>query len=112
MLLYRSPALAIRSIVGVGMTPPNVLGTPKPESSVMMSRILGAFFGGTMRGAHQILDWRAPSLITPPNFGSGAGSCLPSMVVVALGEPGSPVVCWASVDAACAKAMAISPHSR
>ena len=31
-------------------------------------------------------------MITPPNFGSGGGSCFPSMVVVALGEPGLPVV--------------------
>ena len=46
----------MRSMVGVGMTPPNVLGTPKPESSVMISRMLGAFLGGTMRGAHQALD--------------------------------------------------------
>ena len=86
----------MRSIVGVGMTPPNVLGTPKPESSVMMSRMLGACLGGTMRGAHQAFDCRASSLITPPNFGSGAGSCLPLMVVVAPGEPGVPVICWAS----------------
>src|SRR6266705_2456068 len=93
MLLYRSPALARRSIVGVGMTPPNVLGTPKPESSVMMSRMLGACLGGTMRGAHQALDWRASFLITPPNFGSGGGSCFPLMVVVAPGEPGVPVIC-------------------
>src|SRR6266446_8897341 len=85
----------MRSIVGVGMTPPNVLGTPKPESSVMMSRMLGACLGGTMRGAHHILDCSASSLITPPNFGSGAGSCLPEMVVVAPGEPTSPVV-WIS----------------
>ena len=61
----------------------------------MMSRTLGAPLGGTMRGAHQAFDCRASSLITPPNFGSGAGSCLPSMVVVALGEPGVPVICWA-----------------
>src|SRR5512147_1814747 len=74
------------------MTPPNVLGTPKPESSVMMSRTLGACLGGTMRGAHHALDCRASSLITPPNFGSGGGSCFPSMVVVAPGEPGTPVV--------------------
>src|SRR6266571_6109028 len=92
MLLYRSPAFAMRSIVGVGMTPPNVLGTPKPESSVMMSRMLGACLGGTMRGAHQGSDWRALSLMTPPNFGSGGGSCFPLMVVVAPGEPGVPVV--------------------
>src|SRR6266480_904855 len=83
----------MRSIVGVGMTPPNVLGTPKPESSVMMSRIFGAFLGGTTRGAHHGFDWRASFLITPPNFGSGGGSCFPVMVVVAPGEPGVPVVC-------------------
>src|SRR5450759_3168787 len=83
----------MRSIVGVGMTPPNVLGTPKPESSVIISRILGACLGGTTRGAHQALDCRASFLITPPNFGSGGGSCFPLMVVVDPGEPGVPVVC-------------------
>src|SRR5437667_9284033 len=92
MLLYRSPAFAIRSIVAVGMTPPKVLGTPKPESSVMMSRMLGACLGGTTRGAHHALDCRASFLITPPNFGSGGGSCFPLIVVVAPGEPGVPVV--------------------
>lgn len=79
------------SIVGVGITPPKVLGTPKPASSVMISRMFGASFGGTMRGAHQGVDCRASSLITPPNAGSGAGSCRPSMVVVALGDPMVPV---------------------
>src|SRR6266705_3649039 len=83
----------MRSIVGVGITPPKVLGTPKPASSVMMRRMLGACLGGTMRGAHHAFDWRAPSLMTPPNFGSGGGSCLPLMVVVAPGEPGVPVGC-------------------
>jgi hypothetical protein len=34
-------------------------------------------------------------LITPPNFRGGGGSCLPSIVIVALGEPGVPVICWA-----------------
>src|SRR5215469_6968630 len=74
------------------MTPPYVLGTPKPESSVIISRMFGACLGGTIRGAHHALDCMALSLITPPNFGSGAGSCLPLMVVVAPGEPGVPVV--------------------
>src|SRR6266480_466303 len=83
----------MRSIAGVGMTPPKVLGTPNPESSVMMSRMLGACLGGTMRGAHQGLDFKASFVITPPNFGSGGGSCLPLIVVVAPGEPGVPVVC-------------------
>ena len=28
----------------------------------------------------------------------GGGSYLPSIVVVALGEPGVPVICWANAD--------------
>ena len=68
------------------MTPPKVLGAPKPWSSVMMSSTLGAPFGGTTRGAHHGVDSEALSLITPPNFGSGGGSCFPSIVVVALGR--------------------------
>src|SRR4030095_6818505 len=97
----------MRSIAGVGMTPPNVLGAPKPWSSVMMSNTLGAPLGGTTRGGHHGVDSEAFSLITPPNFGSGAGSCLLSMVVVALGEPSVPVTCWAEAeDAVVMKATA------
>src|SRR5260370_36847688 len=88
----------MQSIAGVGTTPPNVLGAPKPTSSVMMSSTLGAPFGGTTRGGHQAFDSEAFSLITPPNGGSGGGSCFPLMVVVALGEPRSPVGCWAEAD--------------
>src|SRR6516164_5470820 len=88
----------MRSMVGVGMTPPKVPGAPKPWSSVMISSTFGAPFGGTTRGAHQGVDSEAFSLITPPNFGSGGGSCLPSMVVVALGDPGTPVTCWADAE--------------
>src|SRR5579863_8712816 len=88
----------MRSMVGVGMTPPKVLGAPKPWSSVMMSSTLGAPFGGTTRGGHQGFDSDAFSLITPPNAGSGGGSCLPGIVVVASGEPGTPVTCWADVE--------------
>src|SRR5690349_21812928 len=62
----------------------------------MMSRTFGAPLGGTSRGGHQVFEpWRV-SLITPPNFGSGAGSCLPLTVVVALGEPNTPVTCCAA----------------
>ena len=64
----------------------------------MISSTLGAPFGGTTRGAHQAFDSEAFSLITPPNFGSGGGSCLPSRVVVALGEPSTPVTCWAEAE--------------
>ena len=41
------------------------------------------------------MDWVALSLMTPLNLGGGAGSWLPGIVVVALGEPGVPVVCCA-----------------
>ena len=67
-LVYRSPALAMRSMAGVGITPPKVLGAPKPWSSVMISSTLGAPFGGTMRGGHQGGDSEAFSLITPPKL--------------------------------------------
>src|SRR5512139_1001714 len=79
------------------MTPPKVLGTPKPASSVMISSTFGALLGGTTRGAHQGFDCSASFLMTPPNFGSGGGSCFPLMVVVALGEPNVPVTCCADV---------------
>src|SRR5215470_18669895 len=92
MHVYRRPLLATRSSAGVGITPPKVPGAPNPQSSVMISRTLGACLGGTTRGAHHALDCSALSLITPPNFGSGGGSCLPLIVVVAPGEPGVPVV--------------------
>jgi len=93
----------MRSSAGVGITPPKVLGEPKPSSSVMMSSTLGARFGGTTRGGHHAVDSEALSLITPPNFGSGGGSCLPLMVVVALGEPSTPVTC-------CAEARPMRPR--
>jgi hypothetical protein len=86
----------MRSSAGVGITPPKVLGAANPLSSVMISSTLGAPLGGTTRGGHQALDSDAFSLIIPPNFGSGGGSCLPLIVVVALGAPSSPVTCCAS----------------
>jgi len=97
--VYRIPLFAMRSSAGVGTTPPKVPGAPKPLSSVMMSSTLGAPFGGTTRGAHQAFDSEAFSLITPPNFGSGGGSCLPLMVVLALGEPITPVISCAMAAA-------------
>jgi hypothetical protein len=38
--------------------------------------------------------------IVPPNGAGGFGRYLPSIVVVALGEPGVPVICWAEVEPA------------
>src|SRR5262245_24798235 len=83
----------MRSMVGVGMTPPKVLGTPNPASSVMISSTFGAPLGGTTRGGHQGFDCSASSLITPPNFGSGGGSCFPSIGAVAPAEPGGGAPC-------------------
>ena len=90
----------MRSSAGVGTTPPKVLGSPKPWSSVMMSRMLGAPVGGTIRGAHQGVDFRAFRSISPPKGGAGGGSWSPGMEVVALGDPSLPVTCWALVGRA------------
>ncbi len=51
------------------------------------------------------------SLITPPNFGSGGGSWLPLMVVVALGEPGTPVV-WICALAVTTAAAKVAIHAK
>src|SRR5690348_8126181 len=94
-------------MVGVGITPPKVLGTPKPASSVIMRSTFGAPCGGTMRGAHHDFDCSASFSITPPNSGSGGGSCFPSSVVVAPGDPGVPVICCATVWLVIASELAI-----
>src|SRR5271155_2442084 len=77
----------MRSSVGVGMTPPKVDGAPKPTSSVMIKRMLGAPSGGTIRGGHHDFDWVAFRLIVPPNGRSGAGSTSPGIVRVPSGAP-------------------------
>src|SRR5262245_38386323 len=61
----------------------------------MIRRTFGAPFGGTTCGGQYGFDWSACRLISPPNFGGGAGRYFPSMVVVAPGEPGVPVICCA-----------------
>src|SRR5215831_2795544 len=50
----------------------------------------------------------------PPNFGGCGGRYFPSMVVVALGEPGVPVVCCARLvvaSSAHSKEAATSPRA-
>src|SRR5215472_14727953 len=64
----------------------------------MMSRMFGAPLGGTTCGGHQGLDWSAWRLMVPPKCGGGGGRYRPSIVVVALGAPGAPVVCWAPAE--------------
>src|SRR6476660_3656004 len=61
----------------------------------MISSTFGAPLGGTTDGGQYGLESLAVSLITPPNRGGSGGSCLPSIVIVAPGEPGVPVICWA-----------------
>src|SRR5262245_22371612 len=82
-------------MAGVGMTPPKVLVMPYPWSSVMISSTLGAPLGGTTVGGQPGLESAALRLALPAKGGGGFGIYLPSIVVVALGEPGVPVVCWA-----------------
>src|SRR5690242_9727404 len=64
----------------------------------MIRRIFGAPLGGTTRGGHHGVDSGAVCLITPPNLGGGGGSCSPLIVLVALGEPGVPVICSAGAE--------------
>src|SRR5215470_13780785 len=89
----------MRSSAGVGITPPKVDGAAKPTSSVMIKRMFGAPGGGTTRGGQYGFDCAALTLMSPPNFGGGLGRYLPSMVVVASGEPGTSVVCCALAGA-------------
>src|SRR5262244_546879 len=64
----------------------------------MISKTLGAPFGGTTLAGQNGLESFESKLIVPPKGGAGGGRCFPSIVVVASGEPGVPVVCWASAE--------------
>src|SRR5271166_1121333 len=101
----------MRSRFGVGITPPNVLETPKPVSSVMIRRMFGAPLRGTTRAGQYGVDCAALRSILPRNCWGGGGSWLPGIVVVASGEPGTPVVrcAWAVVTA---NASSAQPASR
>src|SRR5271165_720728 len=78
----------------------------------MIRSTFGAPFGGTMRGGHQGVESLALSLITPPNFGGGGGICFPSIVVVALGDPGVPVTCCALAPTAANKNVKNNTRNR
>src|SRR5262249_45447760 len=54
---------------------------------------------GTTRAGQPGFDWSTLRLIWPSNFGGGGGRYRPSIVVVASGEPGTPVVCCAAAGA-------------
>src|SRR5262249_23913106 len=59
--------------------------------------MFGAPFGGTTRMGQYGVDCAALRSIFPLNSCGSGGSWLPSIVVVALGEPGAPVTCCANV---------------
>src|SRR5215813_544427 len=78
----------------------------------MMRRMLGAPVGGTTRGGQYGLESLALSLISPPNFIGDGGICFPSIVTVALGEPGVPVMYWALAEKAAVKMQAATAAQR
>ena len=59
--------------------------------------MFGAPLAGTTRAGHQGIDCAALRSILPSNFCGGGGICAPS--IVALGEPGTQVICCADADA-------------
>src|SRR5258708_7645986 len=71
--LYFRPRLANRSKFGVGIGPPNVELAPKPTSSVMMSRTLGAPGGGWTARGKSGLESAAVRPMVPRNGWSGRG---------------------------------------
>src|SRR5205814_9015892 len=66
----------------------------------MMSRMFGAPLGGTTDGGQYGLESLTLSLMTPPNGNGGGGICFPSIVTVALGAAGVPLICWADAGGA------------
>src|SRR6266576_1223116 len=74
----------------------------------MMSRMFGAPLGGTTRGGQYGLESVAASFITPPNGSGGGGICFPSIVTVASGEPGVPLICWVQAEGATVMTAAAS----
>src|SRR4051812_20362356 len=71
--LYLRPRLASLSKVGVGIGPPKVLEAPKPTSSVMMSRTLGASLGALISLGKSGLESLALRPTWPLKGGSGRG---------------------------------------
>ena len=62
-LLKRSPLFASRSIVGVRIGPPNVLGPPKPTSSISTITMFGALAGAFTSNRSGAFAFRASSSV-------------------------------------------------
>ena len=78
----------------------------------MMSSTLGAPLGGTTRRRPVRLGILGAFLDHAAERIGGGGSCFPSIVMVALGEPGVPVICWAGAGRATNIAAAPLPVTR
>src|SRR5438093_9342421 len=86
----------------------------------MMSKTLGAPFGGTTRAGQYGFDPAVVRSILPPNFCGGGGSCVPSMTVVAAGEPAGGAACGCAlagyrawpVNNDAATAMTVTPQEQ
>ena len=72
-LLYRRPEAARRSRVGVWSGPPNVLGPPKPMSSIRTITTLGAPSGASTSNRGGGSTSRASSSVYVGGFGSWMG---------------------------------------
>jgi hypothetical protein len=66
----------------------------------MISNTFGAPFGGTTVGGQYGVECVASRLMMPPKGAGGFGTYRPSSVVVALDDPGVPVISWAEENVA------------
>jgi hypothetical protein len=87
------------------MTPPKVDGAPKPTSSVMISRTLGAFSGAPSVGGQAGVLSRAEGLMVPAKGAGGCGRTREFGNSTAVAEPGVP-------RRSCAAAGASGPEHR
>ena len=78
-----------RIILALGYSDGEILIASRVLSAVLAGATIPLTYMIVRRagGAHHALELSASSLMTPPNFGSGAGNCLPSIGAVAPGEP-------------------------
>src|SRR5262245_16898800 len=76
--MYLSPPAASRSAFGVWQGPPKALDEPKPASSIRITRMLGAPFGGRSWaiGGYFVSGSFASYVTKPVRGGSGIGRCV------------------------------------
>jgi hypothetical protein len=77
----------------------------------MISSTFGAPLRGSTRGGQYGFDCAALRSILPSNFDGGTGICSPLMATEELGEPGTPVVCWARAVVASANSEHVTSNA-